>query len=287
MMRTSCAARSAFNGSIGAEKMAARSENQVLNLLRRRGARRLRQVRFRANRSTIWSLTQDGTVLNLHVAYRTAPLEMMDHFAVIAKEARQATSAYRAAAAEVRDWDGLTLELRRVRRDYRLKRAPLAKRRRRRRAPHDQPGPCCGTSEQRVYLRRLYRYLNRTRFDGRLPDDVPLRLSNRMTTRVGQLVPGVRNGVRFIVELALNVDLMLEGNGRERIDTLVHEMAHGAEWLFDGEIGHGPGWRHWARYAGCSEKACADEPIRRRVPGHPHATRVPRLPAGAWTPAAA
>ena len=267
--------------------MAARSEKQVLTLLHRRGARRLRRIRFRPNRSTIWSLTQGGTVLNLHVAYRTAPLELMDHFAVIAREARQGTTAYRAAAEEVRSWDGLELELRRVRREHRLRRDPIGKRHERRRRRLDQAGPCCGTSEQRVYLRRLYRYLNRTRFDGRLPDQVPLRLSNRMTTRVGQMVPGVRNGIRYILELALNVDLMLEGNGRERIDTLVHEMAHGAEWLFDGKIGHGPGWRRWARYAGCNETACAEEPIRRRAPGDAHATRVPRLPLGAWAPAAA
>lgn len=272
---------------VGRARMAARSEKQVLSLLHRRGARRLRRIRFRSNRSTIWSLTQSGTVLNLHVAYRTAPLEIIDHFAVIAREARQDTTAYRRAAAEVRSWDGLELELRRVRREHRQRKSPFGNRRVRRRRRLDQTGPCCGTPEQRVYLRRLYRYLNRTRFDGRLPDDVPLRLSNRMTTRVGQLVPGERNGSRYIVELALNVDLMLEGNGRERIDTLVHEMAHGAEWLFDGVIGHGPGWRRWARYAGCNEKACADEPIRRRAPGVPHPTRVPRLPVGAWAPVAA
>jgi hypothetical protein len=149
-------------------------------------------------------------------------------------------------------------------------------------------GPCCATPEQRLYLEQLYRYLNHTRLDRRLPDDVPIRLSNRMKTRFGQMVPGYRNGQRYVVELALNVDLMLEGNGRERIDTLLHEMAHAAEWLLDGKVGHGPGWKFWARYVGCSEKACADAPIRRRrAPGHPHATRVPRLPEGAWGTAAA
>jgi hypothetical protein len=263
---------------------AARSERQVLNLLRRRGAHRLDRVRFRANRSTIWSLTQGDTVLNIHVAYRTAPLELMDHFAVIAREAGRRTAAYRAAAEEVRRWDGLELEIRRLRREHRLRWSPRSKRRVRR--PWiGQAGPCCATPEQLVYLRRLYRYLNRTRFDGRLPDEVPIRLSNRMTTRVGQMLPGFRNGMRYIVELALNVDLMLEGNGRERIDTLLHEMAHGAEWLFDGKVGHGPSWRFWARYAGCSEKACTDAPIRSRSRGEPHVTRVPRLPVGAWAAA--
>jgi hypothetical protein len=265
----------------------ARSEKQVLNLLLRRGARGLKKVRFRANRSTIWSLTQGYTVLNVHVAYRTAPLELMDHFAVIAREARQGTAAYQMAAEAVRRWEGLELELKRLRREDRPRRTSRSTRRRRQRRV-GQTGPCCATPEQRQYLHRLYRYLNNTRLDRRLPDDIPIRLSNRMKTRYGQMVPGYRYGERYVVELALNVDLMLEGNGRERIDTLLHEMAHAAEWLLDGKVGHGPGWKFWARYVGCSEKACADGPIRRRrAPGHPHATRVPRLPLGAWENVAA
>lgn len=259
--------------------MAARTERQVLTLLHRRGATRLRRVRFRSNRSTIWSLTQEGEVLNLHVAYRTAPLDVIDHFAVIAREAHRATVAYRAAAAAVRMWEGLELELRRIWREHAKRRRADTRpvRRRRLRAP----GPCCATDEQRLYLARLYRYLNRTRFDGRLPADLHVRLSNRMTTRLGQMVPGVRGGERYVVELALNVDLMLEGNGKERIDTLVHEMAHAADWLFGGGLGHGSSWRRWARYAGCRETACADQPIRRRARGVRRVTRVPRLPEAA------
>jgi hypothetical protein len=235
-------------------------------------------VRFRANRSTIWSLTQGGAVLNLHVAYRTAPIEVLDHFATIAREARRGTPSYRDAAEAVRSWDGLELELRRIRREHR--RRPAARPRRRRR--QTRVGPCCATSEQKHYLRRLYRYLNRTRFDGRLPSDIPIRLSNRMSTRIGQMVPGVHaNGVRYVVEIALNVDLMLEGNGRERIDTLVHEMAHAAAWLFHCGLDHGPTWRRWADYAGCKVTACADAPIRRRARGESRVTRVPRLPEAA------
>jgi hypothetical protein len=256
--------------------MAARTERQLLTLLQRRGATRLENVRFKANRSTIWSLTQDGAVLNLHVAYRTAPLEVLDHFAVIARDAHRGTAAYRAAAAAVRTWEGLQLELRRLWREHRKPReAPRRKRRSRRTAP------CCATEEQKVYLHRLYRYLNRTRFDGRLPDEIRIRLSNRMKTRIGQMVPGIRNGIRYVVEIALNVDLMLEGNGRERIDTLVHEMAHAADWLFRGKLDHGPSWRAWARYAGCKDTACADEPIRRRGRRTHSVTRVPRLPEAA------
>jgi hypothetical protein len=255
--------------------MAARTERQILTYLHRWGANRLRRVFFRANRSTIWSLTQGGSVLNLHAAFRTAPAEILAHFAVVAREAHRRTDAYRSSADVVRMWEGLDLEMRRIRREHRLRR-PTSPRRHRR--VHG-PGPCCATSEQRVYLKRLYNYLNRTRFDGRLPSDIQVRLSNRMTTGIGQMVPGHdAGGRRYVVELALNVDLMLEGNGRERIDTLVHEMAHAADWLFGSGLGHGEGWRRWARYAGCRERACAEHPIRRRARGVSHVTRVPRLP---------
>jgi hypothetical protein len=207
---------------------------------------------------------------------------VLDHFAVIAREAHRASPRYRIAAAAVRSWDGLELELRRIWREHRRqpRRQPG-----RRRVPSGV-GPCCATEEQKRYLRRLYRYLNRTRFDGRLPADIPIRLSNRMTTRIGQMVPGAHDGVRSVVEIALNVDLMLEGNGRERIDTLVHEMAHAAAWLFHRGLDHGPTWRRWAHYAGCKVTACADQPIRRRARGVSQVTRVPRLPEAARTFAA-
>lgn len=255
--------------------MQARTERQVLSVLRRKGARCLRSVTFRSNRRTIWSVTKEGTVLNLHVAYRMAPPEILDHFAIIVRDAHRGGSVFREAAAVVRSWEGLDLEMSRIRLEHRA-RVPSPRRRRRR----NQPGPCCATGEQRRYLGRLYRYLNKTRFDNRLPVDVPVRLSNRMTTCLGQVVPGYGKGRRLIVDIALNVDLMLEGNGRERTDTLVHEMAHVADWLFNGELGHGSSWRRWAKYAGCKESGCVEELLRRRSRGV-RVTRVPRLPEAA------
>jgi hypothetical protein len=94
------------------------------------------------------------------------------------------------------------------------------------------------------------------------------------------MVPGEIDGRRRVLEIALNVDLMLAGNGAIRLDTLVHEMAHAADWLLDGEVGHGPTWRRWARLAGCEATACAEVRIRRRRAGQ-RVTRVPPLPLGA------
>lgn len=256
--------------------MRARSSEETLRELQLRGARRLKGVNFRANRSVIWSLTQDTTVLNLHVAYRRAPASILDALATIVRGRGWRTAAVREASEQVRTWPGLTPVLEAVRASH--------AQRRRRAATGGAAGaevtPCCGTPEQRRYLRAVYRYLNMTRFDGLLPDDIPIRLSNRMKVGLGHMLPGRdRKGGRVVIELALNVDLMLEGNGAERMDTLLHEMAHVAEWILDGSYGHGETWKKWARHAGCRAASCYDRSVVRRRRRRERVTRVPPLPA--------
>ena len=95
--------------------MRARTPEDFLTELRRRGVRRLRTVRFRANRSTIWSLTQDATNLNVHVAYRRAPSAVLDAFATIVRGRARGTSAVREAVETVREWPGLQPVLEAVR----------------------------------------------------------------------------------------------------------------------------------------------------------------------------
>lgn len=245
-----------------------RGAEEILARLHHLGAHRLRRVVLRSNRSTIWSLTSRRTVLNLHVAYRNAPDEIFAAFAVLARDSSRRSAAYREARARVARWPGLAPELRRIR-----------SRSRPRRAPEQGVGHCCATPAQRVYLQRLYRWLNRTRFEGLLPPVVPIRLSGRFTRRLGQLVPGMEGERRVVAEIALSADLMLAANDAERIDTLVHEMAHAANYLVDGEVGHGPRWREWARRAGCRDRATCSAPIRRRDTATP-VRRVPPLPAG-------
>jgi hypothetical protein len=84
-----------------------------------------------------------------------------------------------------------------------------------------------------------------------------------------------------VLEIALNVDLMLQGNGRERLDTLVHEMAHAADWLFSGGEGHGHSWRRWAARARCQTVTCTSDPIVERRDRTKRVKRVPPLPLGA------
>lgn len=249
----------------------ARTETEVLRILRDAGAVRLASVRFRRNRSTIWSLTSGGRQLNLHRAFAAAPAPLLRRFAMIVMDGGLASVRSRSASEAVSAWPPLQKDLGRIRAEHALDSG---------RSEGRGVGPCCATEAQRRYLARLYRYLNRARFGGQLPARVPLRLSNRMTSRLGQMVPGEIDGRRRVLEIALNVDLMLAGNGSIRLDTLVHEMAHAADWLFDGEVGHGSTWRRWARIAGCEATACADVRIRRRRRGA-RVTRVPPLPLGA------
>jgi hypothetical protein len=67
-------------------------------------------------------------------------------------------------------------------------------------------------------------------------------------------------------------------NGAERIDTLLHEMAHVADYLQSGHRGHGSSWRRWAHRVGCRPTSLYDRPVgrrrRRRDPVH----RVPPVP---------
>lgn len=242
------------------------TSNDFLREIRRRGATRISRVHFRENRSTVWSITRNGTVLNVHAAYRTAPPSLLDAFATLALEGGVGSSEARAAAAEISAWPDLAPAIRALRERHRSE------------APRGRT-QCAANAQQRRYLQALYRYFNATRFAGALPDDVPVRLSRRMTSSLGHMVPGERaDGAWYVVEIALNVDLMLPGNGAERADTLLHEMAHVADYLESGSLGHGSSWREWARRVGCRPTTLYDRPVRYRARRRDPVTRVPPLP---------
>jgi len=242
--------------------------SDFLAALRARGATRLAAVRFRNNRSTVWSLTQRGTVLNVHAAFREAPPGLLDAFATLAAEGGIGSRQSRRAAAAISGWPRLKEAIDDARRAHEG-----------RRTAGQADGPCCATPGQRAYVLALYRYFNHTRFDGRLPSDIPVRLSRRMTSALGHMRPGSDDaGQRRVSEIALNVDLMLEGNGAERADTLLHEMAHAADYIESGHRGHGSSWRAWAHRVGCRATTLLDRPVHYRGRRDQAVTRVPPLP---------
>lgn len=241
-----------------------RTAPELLKELRDRGARSLKSVSLRANRRRIWSLTARGARFNLHRAFARSPEEILDDLALIAREAGGNSRRYRAASHRVATWPVVVEAMRELAMEAASRRGLRS------------PGPCCATPEQRAYLQAVYRKANLGRFHGRLPDLVPLRLSSRMRTRLGQMMPGrdPEGGFR-VVEIALNADLMLAGNDGIRTETLVHEMAHAADLLEHGNVGHGPTWRRIALRAGCDPRATRYGSIRRRPAGTPPSIRVP------------
>lgn len=242
---------------------------EFVSEIRRRGAGRVRSVTFRDNRSTLWSLTKGGTVLNVHSAYREAPADLLDAFATLAREGGARSETSRRAAQHIREWPPVVAAMK-------MARLRFARDGRRR----GRSGSCCATDAQRSYLRALFRYFNQTRFGGCLPADIPVRLSRRMKSALGHMRPGEDpESGRFVAEIALNVDLLLPGNGPERIDTLLHEMAHAADYLETGHRGHGPSWRSWAARAGCRPSTLYDRPVRFRAHRTETVSRVPPLPA--------
>jgi hypothetical protein len=217
----------------------------------------LARLRFKRNRSRLISISADHRTLNLHECFRAASAPVLDAIAAFVL-APQRSLEYRRAIARLRSWWHAQAT--------------------------DDPDDsrraagsiCCATAEQRSYIARLYRRLNAERFESRLPELVPVRLSNRMSRRFGHITYGrMRAGERAIEEIALNVDLMLAGNEQALVDTLVHEMAHAEAWLLHGHRGHGAIWRTIARRVGCEARACSDLRIRRRGRRGGVSTRVP------------
>jgi hypothetical protein len=244
------------------------TEPEFLRELRVRGVTFVQEVRFRPNRSRLISLSADRRRLNLHECFRAAPGRVLDAVVAFATAPSRARG-FRDAVERMREWhEGQVAE-------HGLG-EPLAN---------------CGTPRQVEYLDRVYRQLNRTHFDERLPHILPIRLSDRMSRRFGHVsYAQTTRGERKVAELALNIDLLLPGNERALVDTLLHEMAHIEAWLTHGHREHGRVWRDVARRVGCEPKACTRMRLRRRKAGVGPVTDVPvlRLPAapGAHEPAA-
>lgn len=235
------------------------SEAEFLAALRMRGATALECVRFRPNRTRLVSLSADQRSLNVQTAFREAPSDVLDAIATFASAQRR-NRRYRDAIRRLREWWDVRVL------DDDMLRADGVR------------APCCGTPRQREFLRTAFERLNRLRFAGALPADVPLRLSARMSRRFGHVYYGrTAAGTPLIDEIALNIDLMISGNEKHFLDTLLHEMAHAEAWLLHEHRGHGTIWRRIAGRVGCQPRACSAVRIRRRRRGEQPVTTIPRL----------
>jgi hypothetical protein len=251
--------------SFDLEPAAPLTADQLLRELRARGAVSLRRIAFRDNRHRLLSVSRDGATLNAHAAFRLATPELIDQLGLFLTAGRR-SNAYADAVRALRDWEGAREGVRVAAERDEDERPP-------RRAP------CEGTPEQQAFLSSLYARLNRAMFDGLLPDDLPLRLSHRMRRKFGvvRYARAVADGQRRVIEIALNIDLFLEGNERELVDTLLHEMAHAEAWLLHAHAGHGRTWRTIAHRVRCEARSCTHRRIRRRARRRDRVTRVPGL----------
>lgn len=237
------------------------SEDELLGALRVRGAVFLREVRFRPNRSRLISLSADRYRLNLHECFRAAPARVIDAVATFTT-APARSRAFRDSIEQMREWhEGQVAE-------YGL----------------GEPLASCGTPRQLRYLESVYSHLNTSHFRSALPEPLPIRLSDRMSRRFGHVsYARTTSGDRKVAELALNIDLLLPGNERALLDTLLHEMAHIESWLVHGHREHGRIWREVARRVGCEAKACTHMRLRRRRSAAPvediPALQLPSAPA--------
>jgi hypothetical protein len=235
------------------------TEAEFIDAMRLRGVRGLCRVRYRPNRSRLISLSQDSSALNLHECFRGATDPVLDAIAMFLRSGA-GDEQQREAVRVMRAWsEGQSPN------DY-LESGPR------------EGSPSAGTREQMAFLTASYRHLNRERFDGRLPENVRMRLSQRMVRRFGHVEYRRRNDARAIAEIALNIDLLLEGNERPLLDTMLHEMAHIEAWVVRGHRGHGLPWQRVAERVGCEVNSHSHVRIRRRRNGT-EVTRVPDLDA--------
>jgi hypothetical protein len=101
-------------------------------------------------------------------------------------------------------------------------------------------------------LRELHDQLNTAHFGGTL-SNIPLRISNRMRTRLGELTVDARTNQA--VEIAVSRRHVEHDAWDEVIHTVLHEMVH--QWQAESgmEIDHGPEFRRKARAVGVLPRA--------------------------------
>jgi SprT-like family protein len=117
-------------------------------------------------------------------------------------------------------------------------------------ARRDRPRP--GDLRLLHRLEQLHRELNLRHFGGALPE-IPIRISNRMKRRLGELSVEAKTG--RAAEIALSRRHLLRHPWAEVEQTMLHEMVH--QWQAETglPVDHGPGFRNKAREVGVLPQA--------------------------------
>ena len=93
-------------------------------------------------------------------------------------------------------------------------------------------------------MHKIYKRLNQEAFENKLPKDLKLELSSRLTSTGGYCKNFLKLDIP-ICEIQLSSKIC---DSPERMrDVLAHEMCHAASFLINGVLnGHGPTWKSWA-----------------------------------------
>jgi hypothetical protein len=206
-------------------------------LLRRRlealGLGGVTGIRATDNRSVMVSLTR-GRALCIHRGYALAPDRVLK---AVVRFLRPRTSRALRKAAEH--------EILSFKPEYHADGPPP---RRRRAADRPQPGDVIRIER----LARLFRGFNDRWFGGALPE-LPIRVSGRMRTRLGQLCLRHDTGEPF--EITMSRRHIDRHGWDEAAHTLLHEMVHLWQHVTGHGVDHGPEFRRKAREVGAIASA--------------------------------
>ena len=232
---------------MGSVSLLAGPEEVLTRRLGALGLRPVARVRTHTNRTVMVSLNE-RRVLRLHRGYAFAPDRVLE--AIVRFLDPRASRGERRRAERV--FLAFPVEL------Y----APRARER-----PPERPRP--GDLALLHRLRELHHRLNRLHFGGAL-GEIPIRLSGRMRTRLGEVSVDLRTGRP--IEIALSRRHLAEHPWAEVEHTMLHEMVH--QWQAESglSIDHGLTFRGKARAVGVLPAARralsrSDRPAGRRAVG--------------------
>jgi len=210
---------------MGPLSLLARPEDVLARRLSALGLRPIAEVRTHRNRTVMVSLNE-RLLLRLHQGYVFAPDRVLS--AIVRFLDPRAARADRRRAELV--FLAFPVEL------Y----APRARER-----PPERARP--GDLALLHQLRELHQRLNREHFGGTL-GEIPIRLSGRMRTRLGEVSVDLRSGQP--IEIALSRRHLAGHPWSEVEHTMLHEMVH--QWQAESRlpIDHGPTFREKAREVG-------------------------------------